>query len=72
MLRGGILMSTGNLPESLSQRILAGVILVGRLGATQDLGAKLRALIAGVAAEDLDAEGRRLAEASGNRARVQF
>ena len=25
-------MSTGNFPESLSQRILAGIILVGRLG----------------------------------------
>ena len=31
--RGGIvLMSTGNFPESLSQRILAGTILVGGLG----------------------------------------
>ena len=31
-LRGEILMSTGNNPESLSQRILVGIILVGRLG----------------------------------------
>ena len=30
--RGGILMSIGNSPESLSQAILAGIILVGRLG----------------------------------------
>ena len=32
ILRGGILMSIGNLPEMLSQRILVGIILVGRLG----------------------------------------
>ena len=32
MLRGGILMPTGNFPESLSQAILVGIILVGRLG----------------------------------------
>ena len=31
-LRGGILMSTGNFPETLSQRILVGIILVGRSG----------------------------------------
>ena len=30
-LRGGILMPIGNLPEILSQRILVGIILVGRL-----------------------------------------
>ena len=30
--RGGILMSIGNFPESLSQAILVGIILVGRLG----------------------------------------
>ena len=30
--RGGILMSIGNFPETLSQAILAGIILVGRLG----------------------------------------
>ena len=29
--RGGILRSTGNFPESLSQQILVGMILVGRL-----------------------------------------
>ena len=32
MLRGGILLSKGNSPEDLSQAILAGIILVGRLG----------------------------------------
>ena len=32
ILRGGILMSIGNLPEVLSQRILVWIILVGRLG----------------------------------------
>ena len=32
MLRGGILMSMGNFPECLSQSILVGIILVGRLG----------------------------------------
>ena len=32
ILRGGILMSIGNSPESLSQGILIGIILVGRLG----------------------------------------
>ena len=32
IVRGGILMSKGNLPQSLSQQILAGRILVGRLG----------------------------------------
>ena len=31
ILRGGILMSIGYFPESLSQEILAGIILVGRL-----------------------------------------
>ena len=30
--RGGILMSLGSFLESLSQAILAGIILVGRLG----------------------------------------
>ena len=30
--RGGTLRSMGNFPETLSQRILAGIILVGRLG----------------------------------------
>ena len=32
ILRGGILMSMGSFPEVLSQQILAGIILVGRLG----------------------------------------
>ena len=31
-LRGGILRSTGNFPEMLSQQILSGIILVGRSG----------------------------------------
>ena len=32
IVRGGILMSIGNFPESLSQSILAGRFLAGRLG----------------------------------------
>ena len=32
ILRGGILMSIGNLPESLSPAMLVGMMLVGRLG----------------------------------------
>ena len=32
ILRRGILMSIGNIPGSLSQAILAGIMLVGRLG----------------------------------------
>ena len=32
--RGGILMSIGDFPESLSQAMLVGVMLVGRLGLT--------------------------------------
>ena len=32
ILRGGILISIGNFPETSSQRILVGIILVGRLG----------------------------------------
>ena len=32
ILRGGILMSIGDSPESLSQAILVGIMLVGRLG----------------------------------------
>ena len=32
ILRGGIPRPKGNIPESLSQAILAGIILVGRLG----------------------------------------
>ena len=35
ILRGGILRSVGNLPESLSQGILLGIILVGRLGVSE-------------------------------------
>ena len=31
ILRGGILMSIGDFPETLSQAMLAGVMLVGRL-----------------------------------------
>ena len=31
-IRGGILMSAGHFPESLSQAILVGIILVGKLG----------------------------------------
>ena len=31
-LRGGILMSIGNSPESLSQAMLVGAMFVGRLG----------------------------------------
>ena len=34
ILRGGILMSIGDFPESLSQAMLAGVTLVGGLGVT--------------------------------------
>ena len=33
MLKVGILMFIGDLPETSSQRIVAGIILVGRLGA---------------------------------------
>ena len=32
MLRGGIPRPVGNLPESLSQAMLVGIMLVGRLG----------------------------------------
>ena len=38
ILRGGILMSTGNLPDILSQRILVGIILVERLGVASAAG----------------------------------
>ena len=37
ILRGGILTSIGNFPESLSQAILAGMILVGRLGVSRHI-----------------------------------
>ena len=33
-LRGGILASIGDFPESLSQQILVGIMLAGRLGVT--------------------------------------
>ena len=36
ILRGGILMSMGNSPEIMSQQILVGIILVGRLAVSQD------------------------------------
>ena len=32
ILRGGILMPIGDFPKSLSQAILVGIMLVGRLG----------------------------------------
>ena len=35
IVRGGIPRPIGNLPESLSQAILAGIMLVGRLGAAR-------------------------------------
>ena len=34
ILRGGILRPKGNFPESLSQAMLVGIILAGRLGGT--------------------------------------
>ena len=36
ILRGAILMSVGDFPESLSQAILVGIMLVGRLGVGHD------------------------------------
>ena len=36
--RGGILMSIGGFPESLSQAILVGIILLGRLGVIREWG----------------------------------
>ena len=33
ILRGGLLMSTGDFPESLSQALFVGIMLVGRWGA---------------------------------------
>ena len=36
ILRCGIIMSMGSFPEVLSQRILVGIILVGRLGVKHD------------------------------------
>ena len=38
ILRGGMLMSVGDFPESLSQAILVGIMLVGRLGVTDESG----------------------------------
>ena len=35
ILRGGILMSIGKCPEMLSQLMLVGIILVGRLGVSE-------------------------------------
>ena len=35
ILRGGILMSIGDFPESLTQAMLVGIMLVGRLGVIQ-------------------------------------
>ena len=37
ILRGGILMSMGDFPESLSQAILVGIMLVGTLGVCASL-----------------------------------
>ena len=37
-LRGGIFMYMGNLPDFLSQRILTGIIFVGRLGVEGHMG----------------------------------
>ena len=39
ILRGGILMSIGDFPESLSRANLAGIILEGRLGVWLDASA---------------------------------
>ena len=38
IFRGGIIMPTGSFSERLSQRILVGIILIGRLGAPQVRG----------------------------------
>ena len=48
ILRGGIPMPIGNVPESLSQAILVGIILVGRLGVPQVAFAEHGALHAGL------------------------
>ena len=47
ILRGGILMSIGNFPEILSQRILVGIILVGRLGVFGAPRARIQGLFTG-------------------------
>ena len=61
MLRGGILMSTWNSPEMLSQGILIGILLVGRLG-VWEMGGGLRLPTASSqgAKQPADAESRRL------------
>ena len=41
-VRGGILMSTGDFPESLSQAMLVGIMLVGRLGVPVSVKKSLR------------------------------
>ena len=43
-LRGGNLLSIGNLPEILSQRILVGILLVGRLGVPSEARCAARRL----------------------------
>ena len=40
ILRGGILMSVGDSPESLSQAMSAGIMLVGRLGVNLETAEK--------------------------------
>ena len=50
ILRGGILMSMENFPESFSQAILVGIILVGRLGVTNMLASAVVALVVSGAA----------------------
>ena len=40
ILRGGILRSLGNFPETVSQQILVGIILAGRLGVVAERAAK--------------------------------
>ena len=63
ILRGGILMSIGNFPEIVSQPVLAGMILVGRLGVLhRALGERLlQALSRGGAPEVASRERRPVA-----------
>ena len=56
ILRGGIPMSIGDFPESLSRAILVGTMLVGRLGVTQLLQESKRP--GGWRARDLSPSGR--------------
>ena len=42
IVRGGILMSIGNFPESLTQAILVGRFLVGRLGVSNTRVSEVR------------------------------